>query len=225
MQDLKLSVKPRDAKNKTDDQVSGVVYGPDTDSTAIAADFQQLSKLYSQAGTNHVVSLEIEGGDTQDVLFKDIQLDPVSNEIRHFDMYAFKKGQKLQATVPVTLTGEAPGAQHGANLSQVLESVEVECTPARLPDHFELDVSGLNEIGDSLSVADLKAGPDVTILTEAEQTVVKLEEVRELEVEDTGPTEMPEEGEATAEGGEGEASGGEDGATAGDQSESAEDKE
>lgn len=213
MQDLKLEVKSRDANTQsslTADDVKGVVYGREVDSTPITANFQAVTKLFDAAGTNQIVSLDIEGKQSHDVLFKDVQFDPVSNRIQHFDLYAVKKGEKLQATIPVVLVGEAPAVATGsAQLSQVLESLEVECIPSKLPEQIEIDVSSLNEVGDTLQVSDVKVDPAVEILSEAEQTLVKVDEVRELEVEDE-TTEEPAEGEAE------ESEGGESG---GDQSE------
>lgn len=221
MQDLKLVVKSRGDDNQpSEDDVKGVVYGREVDSTPISANFQQLDKLFAEAGTNQLVELEIEGGKTHNVLFKEVQFDPVSNEIRHFDLYAVKKGEKLQASVPVTLVGESPAVIKGATLTQVIESVDVECIPSKLPEVLELDVSSLNEVGDALHVSDLKVDEDVAILVDAEQTVVKADEVKELEVEDTSG--VVDDGEAVeGEAEEGEESGGDEAAESGDEAKEA----
>ena len=225
MQDLKLAVTSRKsgkagALDADSASVRGVVYGREVGSTPIQANFQELDHLFNEAGMNQLIQLEVDGKDTHDVLFKEIQRNPVTNEIQHFDMYAVKRGEKLQAEVPISFVGDSPAVLRGGTLSTLVESVQVECIPSKLPDGFELDVSTLEEIGDALHISDIKVDPDVEILADPEQTVVKAEEIKELEVEDTSVVEEEIEGEE-GEDVEGE-EGGEDESS---DSESEEDKE
>lgn len=210
MKELKLKATTRGTGKKGlfelgDATVPGVVYGREVKSTPVATDRVTLTKLFNEAGSNRIVGLDIDGK-TQDVLFKEVQFDPVTSDIRHFDLYAIVKGEKIKAEVPVNAIGDSPAVVKGAQLAVNVEMVEVECIPSKLPDHFELDISSIEEIGDTLHIYDIVVDDDVTILDDPETTVFKAEEIREMVIEDETPEEVEgeegEEGDETEEGGE-----------------------
>lgn len=219
MKELKLKATARGTGKKglaeiVDTSVPGVVYGREFKSTPVATDLVALTKLFHEAGSNHVVGLDIDGK-TQDVLFKEVQFDPVTSDIRHFDLYAIVKGEKIKAEVPVEAIGDSPAVVKGAQLAVNVEMVEVECIPSKLPDHFELDISVIEEIGDTLHIYDIIVDDDVTILDDPETTVFKAEEIREMIIEEDEPEEVEgEEGEEGEEGAEGEEGGASEGSDA-----------
>lgn len=206
-----ITLNLTDRKSAEQDAIKGVIYGGDLkENVNVAIPYNDLIKVYREAGSNHIVNANV-GKDTHEVLFKDIQVHPITNEIRHFDLYAIKRGQKIKAEIPLTLVGTSPAEQKGANLNQILDSIEIECIPSKLPDHFEIDVSVLAEIGDSLSVGDIKIDADIEVLVDKDAAIVKAEEIKVNVVEDASPEEEPtegEEGEAPADG-EGTTEGGE----------------
>lgn len=207
MKDYKLTATTRGVGKKgrsvlDDTTVPGVVYGREFKSTPIAIDLVQLSKMFYEAGSNHIINLEIDGKE-QDVVFKDVQFNPISSDISHFDFYAIKKGEKIKAEVPVESVGDSPAVVKGAQLSVNVELVEVECIPSKLPDKFVLDVTSIEEVGDILSVSDITVPEGVVILTDPETTVFKADEIKEMVVEDESPEEEETEGE-DEEGAEGE---------------------
>ncbi len=203
---LNLKVATRKPKQElANRQVPGVVYGPDIDKNlTISADEVELNKVFDDAGYNKLIVLKEDGQDDVETLLKDVQYDPVSNNVSHFDLYAIKRGQKITTEIPVVLVGDAPAVQKGAVLNQFVEEIEVECLPSKLPEEFKIDISSLQEVGDSLSVEDIDAGEDVELLVDENLTIVRAEEVQELKVEDDGPVDGPseegEEGEEAAEG-------------------------
>ena len=82
----------------------------------------------------------------------------------------------------------------GGVLSQVSREVHVEALPLEIPEHLELDVSGL-EIGDSLRVADLQAHEGVTFLDDPELVLATVGlPTREVEPEPTVTDEEAAEG-------------------------------
>lgn len=185
--------------------VKGVIYGPELKTNVnVAIPYNELVKVYREAGYNHVVNAVIDK-DTHEVLFKDIQLDPVKNTIGHFDLYAIKRGQKIKAEIPVVLVGDSPAVQKGANLNQIIDNIEVECIPSKLPESFEIDVAVIADIGDAIHISDIPVDSDVDLLIDQEATIAKAEEIKVRE-EEPEVAEDAEEGEA-AEGEEGESSG------------------
>lgn len=151
----------------------GVVGSGKAEATAIAVEPKALRKiLHSEAGANTLISLKLAGsGDTR-VLVKDYQLDPITHEILHADFYRIAMDKVLRVTVSVTAKGEAPGVkQQGGILEYVHRQVEVECLPADIPEHIEINIGELM-LHQGVRVRDLPANPKVKFVTEADTMLV-----------------------------------------------------
>ena len=89
------------------------------------------------------------------MLVKEYQLDPVTNKLLHADFYQLAMDKLLIVTVPVALKGEPRGVKlQGGLLDFVTREIQVECLPADIPEHIDLDVSEL-ELHQSVRVRDL----------------------------------------------------------------------
>jgi len=133
---------------------------------------------------------------------------PVRGGITHVDLQEVRLDKPIQASVSVHLVGgdDAPGVREGGVLSQPLREVRVEALPLEVPEHLELDVSGM-EIGGTLRISDLSTPDGATLLDDPESVVATV----------TAPTkvvepEPTEEELAAMEAEEGEAAEGEEGA-------------
>ncbi|MBI3493562.1 MAG: 50S ribosomal protein L25 [Acidobacteria bacterium] len=133
-------------RTRRDGKVPGVLYGGDKkEATPIAVEPRALLKiLHSEAGQNTLISLKLAGtGDTR-VLVKDFQLDPVTHQVLHADFYRVAMDRVLQVTIPVIVKGEAAGVkQQSGVLEFIRREIVVECLPADIPEHVEIDVSNL----------------------------------------------------------------------------------
>jgi len=77
-------------------------------------------------------------------MLKEFQLDPVSRHLLHADFYRVAMDKPITVTVPIVLRGEAPGVkQQGGLLDFVHREIEIECLPADIPEHIDVDVSEL----------------------------------------------------------------------------------
>ena len=150
--------------------VPGVLYGGDRGrATPIAVDLRALLKiLHSESGQNTLISLKVAGaGDTR-VLVKDFQLDPVTHEVLHADFYRVAMDKVLQVTIPVTVKGEPKGVkQQGGVLEFIRREIEIECLPADIPEHIEIDISELM-LHQGIRVRDLPIDPKLKPVTEAD---------------------------------------------------------
>ena len=138
-------------------QVPAVLYGGKASGgAAIKMDPKALLDiLHSESGINTLIGLSVDGGTASPVLVKEFQLDPVSNELLHVDFYRPELDRAITVTVPVTLTGEAPGVkQQGGLVDFVQRDVQVECLPTEIPEHIEVDISNLM-IGQGVRLHDL----------------------------------------------------------------------
>ena len=103
-----------------------------------------LKILHSESGANTLISLKLAGaGDTR-VLVKDYQLDPVTHEVLHADFYRVAMDKLLQVTIPIVVKGEPKGVkQQGGILEFIRREIEIECLPADIPEHIDVDVTEL----------------------------------------------------------------------------------
>jgi large subunit ribosomal protein L25 len=137
-------------RTRRDGRVPAVVYGAATegasrDATAIAVDPRALLKiLHSESGANTLISLKLGGSSDARVLIKEYQLDPVTHAVLHADFYRVRIDRTIHVTIPVTVKGEPKGVkQQGGLLEFIRREIEIECLPADIPEHVEVDVSEL----------------------------------------------------------------------------------
>ncbi len=137
-------------RTRREGRVPGVLYGAAgnagrTEAKPIAVEPKALLKiLHSESGANTLISLKLAGeGDTR-VLVKAYQLDPITHQVLHADFYRIAMDRAIQVTIPVTVKGEPKGVkQQGGILEFIRREIEIECLPADIPEHVEIDVSEL----------------------------------------------------------------------------------
>jgi hypothetical protein len=93
--------------------------------------------------------------------------------------------EKIKTDVPLVFVGEAPALKKikNSSLIHIMDSIHIEALPDDLPHNFEVDVSGLEEIDHVIHVRDIPLSKGVTLLSDEEQVVVKVVEVRKAEEE------------------------------------------
>ena len=193
---VKLQVRERERKGSADARrlrreglIPGVLYGRGKPPHAICIPERELRRvLTGTSGLHAILDVVLDGQKTTYAsILKDFQQDPIRGHISHVDLQEVRLDQPIQASVTVQLVGEPEGVKEGGVLSQVQREINVEALPMEIPEHIELDVSGMG-IGDTLRLADLAASEGVTYL-EPEPEVVEGEELPEGEVP---PEEQPE---------------------------------
>jgi large subunit ribosomal protein L25 len=228
---MKLEVKPREGRGSADSRrlrrqglVPGVLYGRGKPPHPFCVPERELRRALSgESGLHAILDVVLDGQKTtHPSVLKDYQQDVPSGRLAHIDLHEVRLDQPIQATVSVDLIGEPAGVKEGGVLSQVSREVRVEALPLEIPDHLELDVSGM-AINDTLRLIDLPPIEGVTYLDDPEETVLAIvtpptvivepePEEEELEEGELPEGEVPEgeeapEGEAEAPG-EGEAEAG-----------------
>jgi large subunit ribosomal protein L25 len=197
--------------------VPGVLYGSGEPVAICVAERELRRALTGAAGLHSILDVEIDGkGKTHASILKEYQVDPVRGGVTHVDLQEVRLDQTINASVSVQLVGgeDAPGVREGGVLSQPLREITVEALPLEVPEHIEVDVSGM-EIGATLRISELSAPDGVTILGDPESVVATI----------TAPTKevVPEPTEEELAAAEAEAAEGEEGEEApeGDASEGA----
>lgn len=170
-------------------KIPAVVYGAGEETLAIELSAKDFEKTLKEAGESAVVTLSIDG-DTKNVLIHEVDVDPVSNEPRHADFYAVKKGQKVEVEVPIEFVGESQAVKEGANLMKVMHALSIEGEATHLPQQIEVDVSALAAIGDQITAGDITLPEGIALVVSPEEVVALASEQKEEEEE--APTEGPD---------------------------------
>jgi large subunit ribosomal protein L25 len=183
--------------------IPGVIYGRSEPVAIVVPERELRRALTGTAGLHSILDVEIDGaGTTHASILKDYQVDAVRGGVTHVDLLEVRLDQPITATVVIHVLGteDAPGVREGGVLAQPLREISVEALPLEVPEHFDLDVSGL-AIGDSLHVSDLAIPAGVTLLDDPETVVVTVAaQTRAVEVEAVeGETAEGEGADAAAE--------------------------
>jgi large subunit ribosomal protein L25 len=200
---MKLEVKPREAPGSADSRrlrrqglVPGVLYGRGNPPHPFCVPERELRRALSgESGLHAILDVVLDGQKTtHPSVLKDYQQDVPSGRLAHIDLHEVRLDQPIQATVSVDLIGEPAGVKEGGVLSQVSREVRVEALPLEIPDHLELDVSGM-AINDTLRLVDLPPMEGVTYLDNPEETVLATVTPPTVIVEPEPEEEELEEGE------------------------------
>ena len=123
--------------------------------------------LHSDSGVNTLITLKLDGGATQ-VLVKEYQLDPITHALLHADFYQLAMDKAIVVTVPVLIKGESKGVKvQGGLLDFVTREIQVECLPANIPEHIDVDVSEL-ELHGSIRLRDIASGDKWKAVTDGD---------------------------------------------------------
>jgi len=200
--EFRVQAKQREGRGKNDARrarrdgmVPITLYGAGGETVAAVAPLRDLAAiLRTEAGRNTIFTIDIEGVGESEVMFHDRQIDPVKGRLIHADLTRLVKGQKIEVTVPLHLTGEPVGVREKQGvLEQVIREIDVRCQPRDIPDSIDVDVTNL-DVHDTLHVSDIKVGEGVEILTDGDHVIATVGIVREEVV-----APLPGEGEEPAE--------------------------
>jgi large subunit ribosomal protein L25 len=124
---------------------------------SISIQFQQrdLEKLLNTSGESTLIYIKVEGeSKDRPTLLEEVQYGPLTQELYHVAFRQVSLKEKVSAAIPVEIVGEIDISD--ATLVVTMQEVEVEALPTDLPEKFEVDVTTLTEVGQSITLADLK---------------------------------------------------------------------
>ncbi len=204
MEKIKLQAKKREvlgkkvAALKRQGLVPAVLYGKGKDNIALSVENKAFNHAYKLSGGSTLILLEIEGDKAKNVLVKDVQKDPVKDEVVHADFYQVKMSEKITATVPLNFIGDSKAViDLSGSLITNKSELEVECLPADLPHELEVDISALENFDSVIHISDIRIPEGVEVKDDLEEAVAFVEpprseeELAELE-EPVEEGEMPE---------------------------------
>jgi len=211
MEKVVLKATKRDVRGKQVNalrragQLPAVIYGRRTEPVSISLDAHAAGLALSKVGSSSLITVDVEGKEYP-ALVRERQRDFVKGTLKHVDFLAVSLTETIRADVRIEVTGVSPAVKDlNAVLVTGLHAISVECLPTDLPDHIDVDISGLAQVGDGVHVRDLKISEKVQILTDPDEMIAVTTYAKEEAAEEVA---APVEGEvvAEAEGGEPELS-------------------
>lgn len=212
---LKLKAKKRTIagrkvkKLRRQQILPGNIYGRDVKSLSIELPLKEFEAVFKTAGETGIVDLTVDKeAKPRPVLIGNVQLDPVSDSFLHVDFRQVDLTKKVTVAIPLELIGESPAVIKGGVLVRLVDELEVEALPNDLPDKFAVDISGLEEIGQGITLKQVKIDSAKVKLTaeNLDELVVKIEapakeeekpvEAAPADAETPEAEAAPEEGEA-----------------------------
>ena len=196
MNTLKAEKRSMDTKAKRlrrEGYVTGNVFGREIQgSIPVKMAKQDVERLLKVSNKGSQIMLDVDG-QSMDVLIKEIDYNPLKNQVDEIDFQALVSGEKVHSVAEIVLLNHDKVAE--GVLQQLLQEVSYKAVPEALVEKIEVDVSGM-KIGDSIKVKDLAiaADKDVDLMTDLEAVVAVVSAVHNKVPEaETEPAETEEE--------------------------------
>ena len=192
--------------------IPGVLYGKGHSRAIVVPERDLRAAMTGPSGLHAILDVVIEGQKTvHPSVLADYQQDPIRGTISHIDLHEVRLDQPIHAAVVVRLVGDSPGVKAGGVLSLVSRELHVEALPADIPEHIDVDLSGM-EVGDVLRLEDVRPLEEVAFLDDPHETVIatislprgfaELEEAEAAAAAEAAEAEAAAEGAPEAEAGE-----------------------
>jgi large subunit ribosomal protein L25 len=177
-------------------RIPAVVYGGENPPLNIALSEREFMDARKKGGVNAILRLKHPKGE-ETVMVKELQRHPVTDRPVHADFQRISLTQKIDARVPLIITGVATGVKDfGGMLAIDLRELRIKALPTKIPQKIEVDVTKLG-LHEALHVGDLKLPEGVEVVDDAKAVVVHVT-IAKVEVVEEVAAVVPAEGAAAA---------------------------
>ena len=137
-------------------RIPGVVYGMGRDPIPLSVDRGEFRRaMTTEAGSNALIQLTVDGSKSESTLVKDLQRHPVRREVTHIDFIRIDPSKAMTLDVPIVVVGDTKKVtSQGGITEQRLSLLRVSVRPDNIPNQFEADISSM-VIDDTFTVGDL----------------------------------------------------------------------
>ena len=178
-------------------KLPAVIYGRHTEPVSIALDAHSASLVLGRLTSSSLVTIDLDGQEYP-ALVREKQRDYIKNRLLHVDFLAVSLTETITATVSLNFVGVSTAVKdYNAVLVTNLQSLEVECLPADLPERIDVDISVLQRPGEGIRVRDVQVSDNVQVLDDPDTMVAVATFAR---VEEEGAAVPGAEGVEAAEG-------------------------
>ncbi len=158
------------------------LFGKGIENEHVSVSEKEFTKVYRTAGEHELVTVAIEGGKKMPVLIAEAKRDPLTQSFLSVDFYAVRMDEKIRVNIPLSFVGESPVIKLGLPIIKVMDELEIETLPGKMPHAFEVNLALLDAPGASIHVKDLAIPKDVKIFLDSETVVATVGEKTKEEV-------------------------------------------
>ncbi|MEP0841813.1 MAG: 50S ribosomal protein L25 [Phycisphaerae bacterium] len=148
-------------------KLPGVVYGHGEEPENVAVSTRDLQGVLKHGA--HLVRLDV-GGQSKQVLIKDVQFDHLAATPIHVDFLRVDLTQRVTVTVPFEFRGTPAGLHEGGVFDTMMAEIAVQCLVTEIPDAIRVNVADMH-LGAMLHVRELQLPPGMTTSASPEAIV------------------------------------------------------
>jgi len=158
--------------NRKNGKIPGIYYSSDSkESIPLFIEESEFAEVLKSGA--HLYQVKV-GSKLRNVIFKEVQYHPVTDQVLHIDLYGVSLTEKIAFKVPLRLIGNAIGvSEDGGHLTQSMMEIEIRCLPTEIPEFIELDVAELH-LNESLYVSNITSPENVEITSSESLVVVSI---------------------------------------------------
>ena len=155
-------------------KLPAVVYGHGQDPVSVVLDSKDTLTHIHKGEKVYTMKIEGEKKD-QTVLLKEVQFDYLGTRVIHADFARVDLTERVRTRVHVNLIGDAVGLKTvGAVLIHPVSEIEIECMVKELPEHIDVDISGL-EVDGEIRAGEIKLpSSSMRLITDAKASVAHI---------------------------------------------------
>jgi large subunit ribosomal protein L25 len=140
-------------------------------------DAEKIVKFYSS-----LLELKATGIKKEFIPFS---VDPIRGFPIHIDFLAIDMNKPVEVSIPIEFIGLAPAEKNGLGvLVKVIHEVEIEALPKDLPHGVSVDISVLLNLNDQIHVKDIILPIGVKMITQKDEVVALITQIKEEIVEE-----------------------------------------
>lgn len=162
--------------------VPAELFGRGVENKHLSVPMKEFQKLYAAAGENTIITLVIDEKEKIAALVSEVQRHRLSQNFIAIDFRAVRKDEKIQVAVPVTYTGTDMAIKNGFIIVKILDEIEIEAFPQDIPHEFVVDITPLENSGQSIEVKDIVVPKGVKIKIPEDTVLVTVTEKEKEEV-------------------------------------------
>jgi len=149
--------------------VPAILYGEGLDSLPLTLRKKDIIEiLKSETGENTIFKVAFDS-EERDVMIKEVQINPITDELTHVDLLHISMDKPVRVSVPVELVGEPVGVKaEGGFVDFLLRELEIECLPREIPESIKIDISNLH-LHQSFKVQNLELSAGIKVLHDPRQ--------------------------------------------------------
>ena len=157
-------------------RIPAVMYNEKGEAVSLDVDAAEFNKVWRAITATTLVTLKVDG-QSHDAFIRDTEYDIKTDTVLHADFFVVTNTKPVTRKFKVQYSGTPAGVLKGGFMVKHVPEVVVKCLPKDLPARLSVDVSKVN-IGDNLRVKDLNLGDKITVLTDAEASLVTVAPAR-----------------------------------------------